>query len=116
MVLQAAPGYAIGEMSGKTLGYSGSVESYNGEVAGVIHDYEKSGIIADIAYKNEYSAVTNKKLTKVVIQKIWDDENNIGNRPKSITIRATNGSQTKDYTLTAENNWMVDTDIHDLQV
>lgn len=109
--IQAAPGYAIGEMSGKTLGYSGSVESYNGEVAGVIHDYEKSGIIADIAYKNEYSAVTNKKLTKVVIQKIWDDENNIGNRPKSITIRATNGSQTKDYTLTAENNWMVDTDI-----
>ena len=109
--IQAAPGYAIGEMSGKTLGYSGSVESYNGEVAGVIHDYEKSGIIADIAYKNEYSAVTNKKLTKVVLQKIWDDENNVGNRPKSITIRATNGSQTKDYTLTAENNWMIETDI-----
>ena len=109
--LQSAPGYEIAEMEGKKLSYDGSVKKYNGKVSGVIHDYEQSGIAGDVVYENEYGPVTNKKINKVVLQKIWDDQNNVGSRPEYITIKATRGSQVKEYKLTAANNWMAVTDI-----
>lgn len=111
--IQAAPGYAIGKMADESLKYNGSVKAYQDkDIAVVVHDYEKDGIASDVAYVKDSDTVVNEKLTKVVLQKIWDDGGDVGNRPASITIRATkDGQQTKEYTLSAKNNWMIETDI-----
>lgn len=60
----------------------------------------------------DVETVVNKKQTKVVLEKCWDDGNDtMGVRPEKIIIHAEKDGEKKDFELTKAQDWRRETDI-----